>query len=805
MSSTTTAPVDLKVGKRSALRLVSRLLLSVLLLLIVTAVALYFYAASALPQVDGTITVAGLSAPVEVIRDRQGVPHIRAQSLEDALFAQGYVTAQDRLWQMDMTRRYAAGELAEILGPDQLKHDREERILSLRQAAEHVVANLSEHQRSMVEAYTRGVNAYIESHQGKLPLEFRLIGYAPKPWKTVDCFLVGAELAHNLSHDQFAAKLLREKLTAILGPQKAKDLYTNVSWRDHPPALQMQAPKQPASNNPDDQDDMDPNDDTNVAAAFSSLTAGEEDALVPGSNDWAVSGAHTVTGKPILSSDMHLHHQIPNVWYEAHLTAPGFDVAGVTLPGLPFVIVGHNQRIAWGFTNLGPDVEDIFIENFNAGGEYQTPAGWKQPESRREVIHVKGQPDIALNVLSTRHGPIVTELVPGERRKLALEAVFYRVGVEFPFEELNRAGNWQEFRHALEHFSIPSQNAVYADVDGHIGYQSTGVIPLRRSGDGALPVSGADDRHEWTGYIPYNQMPSVYDPPTGILATANGRIAPDRYPYSISTEWGPPYRTQRLYSVLGSGNKFSVSDMLALQTDIYSDFDKFCAEQFVAAVDHSQTASKRAHEAAEIMRSWDGRLTTDSAAATITLKSERKLRELLLGPYADDYLWQSSAVAWENLLSQRPKYWLPAGFRSYDELLTAAVEQVVTASDAPSRLASWERGRAFPLEIQHPVFSKIPIARWFSGPGIVKQSGDTWTVKQVGRSFGPSERMTVDFANLDQSTLNIVTGQSGQLFSRHYMDQWKAWYEGQTFTLPFSHNAVDQAAANKLELKPKNR
>jgi penicillin amidase len=804
MSSTTTAtPVDLKVGKRSARRLVSRLLLSALLLLIVTAAALYFYATSSLPKVNGTVAVAGLSAPVEIIRDRQGVPHIRAQNMEDLLFAQGYVTAQDRLWEMDMTRRYAAGELSEILGSEQFEHDRQQRILSLRQAAEHVVANLSEHQRAMVDAYTRGVNAFIESHRDNLPLEFRLLRYSPKPWKPVDSFLVGAELAHNLSHDQFVAKLLREKLTAILGPQKAKDLYTNTSWRDHPPALEMQAAKEPASNNPDDQDDMDPSDDTNVAALSSSLRASGEDVLVPGSNNWAVSGAHTVSGKPMLSSDMHLHHQIPNVWYEAHLTAPGFDVAGVTLPGLPFVIVGHNQRIAWAFTNLGPDVEDIFVETFNANGEYQTPSGWKQPERRREVIHIKGQPDIAFDVLVTRHGPVVTPLVPGESRKLTLEAVFYRVGVEFPFEELNRADNWQEFRHALEHFTMPSQNAVYADVDGHIGYQSTGVIPLRRSGDGAVPVSGADDRHEWTGYIPYNQMPSVYDPPTGILATANGRVAPDRYPYSISTEWGPPYRTQRIYSVLDSGNKFSTADMLALETDIYSDFDKFCAEQFVAALDHTQTASSRAREAAEIMRSWDGRLTADSAAATITLKSERKLRELLLGSYSDDYLWQSSAVAWEGLLRRRPKYWLPAGFQSYDDLLTAAVEQAVTASDAPRRLASWDRGHTFPLEIQHPVFSRIPIVRWFSGPGVVKQSGDTWTVKQVGRSFGPSERMTVDFSNLDQSTLNIVTGQSGQLFSRHYMDQWKAWYEGQTFVLPFSREAVDRASANKLELKPK--
>src|SRR5438874_2179438 len=268
MSSTTVTPVDLKVAKRRGLRLVSRLLGGAVVLLIVAAAAAYFYATSPLPQVDGAITVAGVSAPVEVIRDPQGVPHIRAQSLSDLLFAQGYVTAQDRLWQMDMTRRYAAGELAEILGADQVKHDREQRILSLRQAAQ-----------------------------------------------------------------------------------------------------------QPASKNPDDEDDMgDPATDTNIAAAPFLGTRSDEDALLPGSNDWVVSGAHTVTGKPMLSSDMHLHHQIPNVWYETHLTAQGFDAAGVTLPGLPFVIVGHNQRIAWAFTNLGPDVEDIFIENFNGSGEYQTPA-----------------------------------------------------------------------------------------------------------------------------------------------------------------------------------------------------------------------------------------------------------------------------------------------------------------------------------------------------------------------------------------------------------------------------------------------
>src|SRR5579859_280604 len=854
MSTTTVTPASLKTGQHRALRIVFRSLCVLLLLFIALATGFYLFAKATLPQVDGAITAAGLGTPVEVVRDAQGVPHIRAQNLPDLLFAQGYVTAQDRLWQMDMTRRYARGELAEILGPGLVEHDRAQRILSLRQQAQRAASQLDDHDKALFEAYARGVNAFIESHKNKLPVEFRLMGYSPKPWRVEDSFVVGAQMAQNLSHEQFANKLLREKLTAILGAQKAADLYTNTSWRDRPPGEAAMKQEPPARPDPDGEEDS--GDDTNVAGVLlkkflvssfkfqvvpriytdergfsdssenalrlhgkptypstrafalaqddkTKLFVADEDGLIPGSNNWVVSGAHTVTGKPLLSNDMHLHHQIPNVWYEAQLTAGTFDVAGVTLPGFPFVIAGHNRRIAWGFTNVNPDVEDIFIENFNHQGEYQTSAGWKQPEHRREIIHVKGEPDVAFDVLLTRHGPIVTELMPGETRKIALQWTLYTVGLGVPFGALNQAQNWNEFRNALRDFTIPSQNAVYADVDGHIGYQSTGAIPLRRSGNGALPVSGADDAHEWTGYIPYDQMPSVYDPPGGILATANGRITAARYPYSISTEWGAPYRTQRIYRVLESGNKFSSADMLALQNDIYSDFDKFCSEQFVAALDHSQIASARAKEAAEIMRSWDGRLTANSAAATITVKSENELQKLLLGSYWHEYVWPSSAVAWENLLTRRPKYWLPRGFNNYDALLTAAVENAVSEDDAPHSLASWQKGRAYPLEIVHPVFDKIPILRWFGEPGRVKQSGGLWTVKQVGRSFGPSERMTVDLGNLDQSTLNVVTGESGQIFNGHYMDQWKAWYEGQTFVLPFSQSAVENAGKHRLRLEPK--
>ena len=436
--------------------------------------------------------------------------------------------------------------------------------------------------------------------------------------------------------------------------------------------------------------------------------------FVIGSNNWVVSGAHTVSGKPLLSNDMHLGHQMPNLWYEAHLQcvnqcgnpdSGNFDAAGVTLPGLPYVIVGHNQRIAWGFTNVGPTVEDVYVETFNHDGLYQTPEGWKSPEHRREVIHVKGKPDVVLGVTVTRHGPIVTDLVPGETRKLALRWTLYD-GTHNPFFEVDTAQNWEQFRHAFSMFDAPGQNVVFADVDGNIGYQATGKIPIRASGDGSLPENGSDNAHEWTGYIPFDKLPHVYNPPSGIIATANGRIAPDGYVFSISTGWEAPWRTARIYRVLESGKKFSAADMLALQTDIYSDCERYFAERFVYAVDHAKNASPRAKQAAEIMRGWDGRMTADSAAPTIGYRARVELSRLLLEPKLGPaptapaassnsdlgdgslnwktYGWGMQSVWLENVLQHQPKRWLPDSYASYDDLLEAAVEAAISgAGSAP--------------------------------------------------------------------------------------------------------------------------
>ena len=861
-----------------------------------------------LPQLDGGVAVTGISSKVRVVRDEHGVPTIEAATLDDLFFAQGYVTAQDRLWQMDMMRRAAAGELSEVIGDATVKMDREERILGLRLAAEAAEKSISARDRAYFEAYARGVNAFLDSHRDRLSLEFRLMKYTPRPWTVTDSMLVGARMVQDLNHYSNPPALAREKILAKLGPELTADLYVNSSWRDRPPTDRRRMEDEPAASSGDEDDDDDeeevapqggsrliselPPASVGVMRASGVVPPGlessrslfralkrwakldrpsgagfaggshrpidlkeefgreESESFRAGSNDWVVSGQHTVSGKPLLSNDMHLDHQMPNLWFAAHLkvttatattatNSGNFDVAGVTLPGVPFVIVGHNQRIGWGFTNVGPTVEDDFMEEFNAQGQYKTPAGWRDAEHRKETIHVKGKPDVVVDVVTTRHGPIITELLPGETRKIALRWTL-QDGEGLVFFDVNSAQNWDEFRKAFSTFGAPGQNVMYADVDGHIGYQATGRVPIRAAGDGSLPVSGSDDAHEWKGWIPFDQMPHVYDPPEGILATANGRITPDGYKYSISTEWDAPWRTDRIYRVLQSGKKFAPADMLALQMDVSSTYDRFCADKFVYAVDHAPSASARARQAADILRDWDGRMSADSAAPMIETKARQELARLLLEPKlgvaAPDpnlaaaaksgelswksYQWSMASVWLENVLSKQPARWLPPGYSDYGSLLTTALENAikqaalvanqpsgktsqVPASLAPADLNQWKWGKNYPVEIDHLVLSQLPLIGRFTGPGLHPLSGSTFTVRAGARGFGPSERLTWNFANFDESTLNLVTGESGVFLSPYYMDQWVAWYGGSTFAFPFSEAAAERHRAHEMTIVPR--
>jgi penicillin G amidase len=820
-------PIAVSSDRRATLwpRWVGACLLGLFVVLVGGALWTYVIARSALPQLDGSLPAPGLQQKVVVTRDAHGVPTIDAASLRDLFFAQGYVTAQDRLWQMDIMRRFATGRLAEVVGRDALDHDKQQRILGIPQVAHRSAATLSSRDREYFEAYARGVNASIEHSRLHLPLEFRLLHYSPESWTVDDCFAVGAQLAQELNHGRYRYALLREQFQAAIGLRLTADLFVNASRHDHPPGLETTnlpaPPAHPAGDDDDEDMDADPEPVARATAPIAKPPSGNAfvDAYepAPGSNNWAVSGAHTVSGKPLLSNDMHLGHQMPNLWYEAHLRSGSFDVVGVTLPGMPFVVVGHNQSIAWGFTNVEPTVQDLYIESFNAADQYQTAQGFLAPERHQENIRVKGAPDVSVEISVTRHGPIITSLIPGETRQLALRWTLYDSFTD-PFFDLNAAQNWAQFRQAAALLHSPGQNMIYADVDGHVGYQATGQYPIRKAGDGSVPVQGNDDAHEWTGWVPFEKLPSVFDPPSGVLATANGRITPDQYPYAISTMWDAPWRTNRIYRVLNSGKKLTPADMLALEIDVDSAFDHACAERFVQALDNVPGLSERARKARDLLRDWDGRLNADSPAATIEIRTRRELTRLLLQSQLDargktisvngaqltweSYRWGMSSIWLENILTQQQKRWLPAKYATFDQLLGAAVEAAVAEPEAPVDLTSWTWGKTSPLEIRHLVLSKVPLIGGWTGPGLHPQSGGSFTVKQTGRTFGPSERFTADLSNLDQSTLNTVTGQGGNFLSPHYMDQWEGWFEGYTFPLPFSKEAVQRARKHELVLEP---
>ena len=765
---------------------------------------------AALPQLDGELHLAGLTAPVTVRRDGHGVPHIDATSLDDLFAAQGYITAQDRLWEMDMARRMSAGEGAEILGPNLIEHDRTQRVLEIRQTAERLVTSFNARDRRYFEDYSRGVNAFIEANQDHLSPEFRLLMYKPKPWQPVDSILVMISMMQMLDQ-RWDTKLAREHVTARLGPTLAAALYPNGSWRDHPPTQaepDLTAPQQNIPDVPLDETQSSLRNSADDLLHLQQVLEGSRaacDTCTPGSNQWVISGAHTASGKPILSNDMHLGHNIPNIWYEADLHSGGFHVAGVTVPGIPYVVAGHNEHIAWGFTNLYSDMQDIYAEQINGQDQYRTAAGWQPMEHSREIIHVRGGQDVALDVARTAHGPVITQLLPHEQRTLTLRWNIYdaKLGGD-PLFDLDSAANWQDFRNALKQWFAPGQNMVYADDQGHIGYQAVGAIPMRPNGIAGTPIT--DGNHEWQGYIPFEQMPSALDPANGVLATANARITPDGYPFPLTDEWADPYRNERIWKWLAGKEQLKPEDMLNLQTDIFSEVDQEMAQRLAYAIDHANKTDGRLREAADLLRTWDGSVAADSAPAAILAAAKSAFWQMLLKPKIGDdwrlYRWSSSGFAREELIMHAPAAWLPAGYATWDDFLTAVVRQGISNERALGDLKSWKYGVQHPVDIEHPLYGMLPWFKRWTGTGVQPQSGDTTTVKQVGRDFGPSQRFTIDWSDPDGGTENIVMGQSGDPLSGYYRDQWPFWYGGTTFSLPFSPRAVEAQTTHTLQLMP---
>ncbi len=794
-----------------------------LLVVLVPPLAFYWRARQALPQYDGEARAAGLQQPVRILRDERGVPHIYAKSADDLLFAQGYVHAQERLWQMDLSRRAARGQLAEVLGPAALELDKENRVLGLGVAADRAAEQLNPEARRELEAYARGVNAFIEQHPGSpltagLPVEFALLRYRPEPWKPADSLAIGLNM-YKLLTNLWRRELARARLSERIGPELAADLYVSTSTHDRVVALPVEGPvrERPrraivASNCRHSIEEILRGARPVPARAENRLSfrSEEEDARRYGaSNNWVVSGARTASGAAMLADDMHLPHTVPPIWFINHLNAPELSVAGFSLPGVPWVIAGHNQRIAWGFTNLGGDVQDLYIERFNPDDPslYMTPTGWQPVHRRNERIRVRGGQDVATDVLETRHGPIVHE--DGETRLALQWTALDPALISFPFGAVNRARNWEEFTRAFREYGGPAQNVVYADAEGNIGYHAAGKLPLRRTGRGEAPVPGDTSAFDWLGIVPFEAMPHNFNPPEGILATANSRVVPEGYAYPITDHWVAPWRAARIYELLEENRKFAPEDFLRVQGDIISLPDKFLAEQLVAAGNAVSQHPERRTQALQALREFDGALRADSLAALLTDTTRARVMEELLRPHLGEdwrsYSWFMSTVFLENVLRERPARWLPKKYSSYDELLLAALEAALDELQGEKRtpLQNLRWGDQRRAQFAHPVGDHIPLLRrWFSLGGDA-QSGGPHTPKQTHRAAGVSERLVVDFSNLDGTLMNVTMGESGHVASPHYRDQYPAWLEVRSFPAPFTDAAVERAARHTLHLLPR--
>ena len=723
------------VRAKKALKIIN---LSIAVLLVLGLIAVYWIAYRPLPQTSGQIT-APIAEQASVQRDAIGVPHISAAQWEDAIFLQGYVTAQDRLWQMDALRRLAAGELSEVLGAATLELDQEARRLRLRRAAEQDVNALTPGDRKVLAAYARGVNYFIETHRGALPLEFTLLRYDPRPWTITDSLLCGLQMYRNLTS----------------------------TWRDELRKAAM----------------LSRGDAAKVNLLFP-VRAGSE--FQPGSNAWVLSGKLTASGKPILANDPHLEWSLPATWYQVHLKAPGLNVSGVSLPGLPCVIIGHNSRIAWGVTNLGFDVQDLYAEKIDPqSGRYIYQGQLQQARSESEWIRVKSTKAVELRQWVTRHGPLAFS---ENGRYFALRwAATEPDGFAFPFLDLNRAGNWSEFTAALARYPGPGQNFVYADVDGNIGYHATGRLPIRKNYNGDLPADGSSGDFEWDGFIPFDQLPASYNPARGWIATANQNPFPENYPYRVNGEFGAPYRSMEIRDRITSRGGWKPEDMLAVQKDVYSSFANHLAHQIVTAYDHLKPAAPELGEAVAVLRTFNGQMEKRTAAPLLVILTYEKLRDLVVKSASSGsenvYQFMMAPAAVQNIVDSSGRGFFRDINRTLLDALAAAIEEGRRTQG--SNVARWNWGTRNLLTLKHPVGSQLPLIGSYFNIGPLEMSGSSTTIKQTSTTIGPSMRFVADLSSWDGSFNNLNIGQSGQILSRHYKDQWDAYYVGRSFPMQF--------------------
>ncbi len=766
-----------------------------------------------------TLKLAGLRASVTVRRDERGIPYIEAANEADLYFAQGYVTASDRLWQMELGRRFARGELAEILGRDALEEDKRHRTYGFAQVVEAEIAQAPPQARAQLESYAQGVNAFVSSLDEKSwPPEFRILQFKPRPWTPADSLLIIKNFGEALNTSWPTDIAMQEGLP-LLPADKREALLIETSpldvlvvGTDNARRKAAALAPRPESLNRLETLQTLAQIENNMARSFERLGLFAEDRAA--SNNWVVSGKRTASGKPLLANDPHLGASAPSIWYMMHLSAPGLRVAGVTSPGLPGIVIGHNEHIAWGFTNVGPDVQDLYAETFDKEnpGKYMTPAGWREAVVRREEIKVrKGFLDsstelVPFDVTVTRHGPIVLEK-NGKRYALRWTALDPKLNDAAGFQTLNRARNWKEYVAALSSYTGPMQNMVYADVDGHIGYYAAGRVPIRKSGDGNVPYDGATDAGEWTGFIPYDKLPHLFDPPSGIIVTANQRIVGRDYPYFLTHLWPAPYRARRILDLLQAKSKLTIEDFRAIQGDTHSISMATFAREFVKLARGQATSASdgKLRETIQLLEAWDGRMNADSRPALLAAVmraefSSRIFTAALGAELAKSYTWPNRDTLIDRIITERPTEWLPKEFKDYAEMLRACERsgRETLAKRFGEDESKWTWGQNAQVRFPHPLAAVPLIGQQFAIPPF-PQNGSGGTVN-VGRNV--SMRFIADPGDWDRTQHGITLGESGLPSSPYWKDQLEDWRNTTPRAFPFNKAAVMSATRATLVLEP---
>ncbi|HEX2206969.1 MAG TPA: penicillin acylase family protein [Longimicrobium sp.] len=781
-----------------------------LTLLVIVLVGGRLWLGRSQPDPSRGAALAGLHDAVEVWRDSLGVPHIWAGNEEDLFRAMGYVHAQDRLFQMEMVRRVADGRLAEVLGEDMVATDRFLRTVGMGRSAAENEARLAPEHRRMLQAYADGVNAWLRALP-QLPPEFRLLG-RPEPWTIRNTLSIAKYMAWDLADWNLGLDL--QRAVDAVGAEKARDLFpyypengTTILGADAQWQGPRAAPAPPLSAAPPPRVGSVPMPDV-PPLALELLDAG---SISVASNSWVIGGSRTKSGKPILANDMHLALRAPAIWYLAALHGGEFNVVGMTLPGVPVVVAGHSDRVAWGYTNAMVDDVDFFVEQVDSANpnRYLTPSGWADMTVRPETIQVKGGPPVIHTVRTTRHGPVISdEDERGGNRVLAMQWTAYEPSTEVvALLGMNTADDADEFTAALRGFNNPHQNVIFADREGRFGYWMGGRVPIRRGGDGVLPRPGWTGEADWTGWLAFDQHPHVLNPAEGFVVTANNRQVGPAYPYHITSNWAEPYRAERIRQMVEAGRALTADDVARQQMDVR---DLFALRHLPRAVQAAERA--QLPDAVRELRAWNGEARMDSRGAALFYTWFDELRTRVGNDEFGGRNVYFPRTTMDRILEQGGGAWVDdvtteGKTETLDEL---AAEAMRTAAQAVGT-QTW--GALHQTRIEHPMGSVDILDRMFRlNIGPFPNAGSYYTVSVSGwgarkppfiNTYGSSQRHVVDMADPDGSGGFVIpTGQSGIPFSRHYRDQTPLWREGRLWLIPLDRGKAERRVVSRMTLRP---